>query len=79
MDAAVSSPSASIERFAASAAPDPPDEPPAVRVGSYGLRVEPNIDPYVSPAANSLSVVFPRMIAPALRSLSTTNASYGGR
>ena len=31
IDASVSSPSASVARFAASAPPEPPDEPPTVR------------------------------------------------
>ena len=33
----------------------------------------------LSPAAYSLNVLFPRMMAPALRSLSIVNASRGGR
>src|SRR5580704_11310288 len=45
MDAEVSSPSARVVKFAARAAPEPPDEPPTVRSKSYGLRVTPNIDP----------------------------------
>jgi hypothetical protein len=45
IDAKVSSPIATVEKFAASAAPEPPDEPPTVRSRSYGLRVMPNIDP----------------------------------
>src|SRR5215510_265667 len=79
IEASVSSPSAKVEKFAATDAPDPPDEPPTVRSGSYGLRVTPNIEPKVSPRANSESVVLPRMIAPALRNLSTTKASRVGR
>jgi len=68
-----------VEKLAASAAPEPPEEPPTVRLRSYGFLVTPNSEPYVSPAANSLSVVFPRMIAPAFRSRSTTKASLVGR
>ena len=37
----VSEPSVSGTRRAATAAPEPPDEPPAIRVGSCGLRVAP--------------------------------------
>src|ERR1044072_4850163 len=37
----VSSPSASSPKFAASAPPDPPEEPPTVRSGAYGLREYP--------------------------------------
>src|SRR5919109_5178050 len=78
-EANVSSPRATVEKFAATAAPEPPDEPPTVRSRSYGLWVAPNIELYVSPAANSLSVVFPRMIAPAFFRRATTKASNGGR
>ena len=45
IDAKVSSPMATVEKFALSAAPEPPDEPPTVRSKSYGLRVTPNIEP----------------------------------
>src|ERR1700674_2078684 len=45
IDARVSSPMASGEKFAASAAAEPPDDPPTVRSRSYGLRVMPNIEP----------------------------------
>src|SRR5262245_30153201 len=79
MDASVSSPIATVEKFAARAHPEPPDDPPTVRWRSYGLREAPNIEPYVSPAAYSLSVVFPRMIAPAFLIRSTANASRTGR
>src|SRR5258708_24200354 len=79
IDADVSSPRASVEKFAASAAPEPPEEPPTVRSRSYGFRVTPNMEPYVSPPANSLKVVLPRMIAPAFLRRSTTNASLVGR
>src|SRR2546422_8617757 len=64
-DANVSSPMVTVEKFAAREAPEPPEEPPAVLSKSYGLRVTPNMDPYVSPLANSLIVALPRMIAPA--------------
>src|SRR6266581_3047148 len=79
IEANVSSPIATVEKFAVVAHPDPPDEPPTVRSRSYGLRETPNIDPNVSPAAYSLSVVLPRMIAPALFTCSITKASRVGR
>src|SRR3989442_14299584 len=79
MDANVSSPIATVEKFAVVAHPEPPDEPPTVRSRSYGLREAPNIEPKVSPAAYSLNVVLPRMIAPAFFSRSITNASRVGR
>src|SRR5580704_10646445 len=45
IDDEVSSPSATVAKLAARAAPEPPEEPPAVRSRSYGLRVAPNIEP----------------------------------
>src|SRR5437016_13217000 len=79
MEAKVSSPMAMVDKLAVVAHPEPPDEPPTVRSRSYGLRDTPNIEPNVSPAAYSLSVVLPRMIAPAFFSRSITNASRVGR
>src|SRR5579875_4194734 len=74
----VSSARAHITRFAATAAPEPPLERPALRVVSYGLQVTP---PYVlrSPAAYSPMFALARMIAPAARRRATTSASWGGR
>lgn len=69
-------PSAIAIMPAASAAAPPPVEPPALRVGSQGLRVRPNTSLNVlPPAANSGVFVLPMMIAPAARSRSTTSAS----
>src|SRR5258708_36589181 len=45
IDARVSSPRATVVKFAARAAPEPPEDPPTVRSRSYGLRVTPNIEP----------------------------------
>ena len=42
IEATVSSPTASAEKLAASAAAEPPDEPPTVRSRLYGFRVAPN-------------------------------------
>src|SRR5262245_31705170 len=77
-DGPVSSPSAHITRFAATAAPDPPLERPALRLVSYGLHVVP---PYVlrSPDAYSPRLDLARMMAPAARRRATTVASRGGR
>src|SRR6516165_4050302 len=79
IDANVSSPIATVEKFAVVAHPEPPDEPPTVRSRSYGLCEMPNIEPNVSPAAYSLRVVLPRMIAPAFLIRSIVKASRGGR
>ncbi len=52
---------------AASAAADPPLDPPADRDSSSGLRTAPNADSsLVVPNANSCRLVFPMIIAPAL-------------
>src|SRR5690242_9630042 len=79
IDATVSSPIATVEKLAAVAQPEPPEEPPTVRSRSYGLCEALNIEPKVSPAAYSLRVVLPRMIAPAFRRRSITTASRVGR
>ena len=58
----------------ATAAADPLDEPPGVRVVSNGFRVGPE-----RPIANSVVTVFPTMTAPAWRSAATHAASAFGR
>ena len=61
------------------AAPEPPDEPPAERVGSTGLRAGPNA--LVSPSPDepkSSMFSFPTIAPPAARMRSTTTASYTG-
>src|SRR5829696_3506931 len=79
MDPPVSEPSASGANPAATAAADPPDEPPGTRVRSCGLRVGPNAEFSVElPMANSSRLVLPMATAPAAVSLATTVASYGG-
>ena len=51
----------------ATAAAEPPLEPPDVLLGSQGFRVEPNLAGSVdAPMANSGRLVFPKMINPAL-------------
>src|SRR6476661_6772581 len=76
----VSEPSANGAKPAATAAADPPLEPPGTRVRSCGLRVGPNAEFSVDePIANSSRFVLPITTAPAARTRSTTVASYGGR
>ena len=75
----MSVPSARGTQPAATAAPDPPDEPPGVSAGFQGLRVMPQSGDSVKPAwANSGVVVLPITIAPAPVSLSTIAASASG-
>ena len=73
IDPPVSVPSASGARPAATAAAEPPDEPPGTRVSSQGLSVGPyalfSVD---EPIANSSMFVLPKRMAPAcLRRLMT--------
>src|SRR5688572_17949180 len=63
VEAANSWPIAIIPKFAARPAAEPPEDPPTVRERSYGLRVSPKSDPYVSPPAHSPRVVLARMMA----------------
>src|SRR5262245_35717716 len=76
-DPPVSWPMPTVAKFAATPAPVPPDDPLGWRVGSYGFRIGPDIDP-AYPEANSPIVAFPMMMAPASRSLFTTVASRAG-
>src|SRR5947199_5093723 len=63
-------------RPAATAAPEPPDDPPALCAGSHGLRVGPNASVSVhGNAASSDRFVLPTRIAPAARSRRTTSES----
>src|SRR5665213_11563 len=74
----VSDPSAMFTIPAATAAAEPPDEPPGARSGSIGFRVGPyallSVD---EPIANSSMLVFATITAPLLRSLVIAVASYG--
>src|SRR5690606_7086078 len=64
---------------AATAAAAPPLDPPAVMVGSHGLRVGgPSAVSQYSELPNSLVAVLPRLIAPAARRAATTSASRVG-
>ena len=75
----VSLPIAIAIMSAATAAADPPLEPPTVRVGSQGLRVSPMSGLRVSPSRpNSDVLVLPTTIAPAPRRRSTTIESSRG-
>src|SRR5687767_14962098 len=74
----VSEPMAAGTIRAATAAADPPDDPPATRVVSHGLRVTPNAECSVDePIANSSRLVLPATANPAARRRCTTVASYG--
>ena len=75
----MSEPSASGTIRAATAAADPPLDPPGVRSSAHGLRVGPNAEFSVDdPIANSSQLVLPTMTAPAATSRSTAVALYGG-
>ena len=72
----MSDPSASGTNPAATAAAEPPDDPPGTRLVSWGLRVGPKAEVSVEePIANSSMLVFPTITAPAAASLVTTVAS----
>ncbi len=71
----VSDPIATGTRRAATAAPEPPLEPPGTRVRSQGFFV----GGVTLPQANSCILVLPTMIAPAARSLATTAESRRGK
>jgi hypothetical protein len=72
-------PSAMGHMPVASAAADPPLEPPAVRARFHGLRVAPNTAfTVLGPKANSGVLVLPSTMAPAARRRSTTSASTSG-
>src|SRR5688572_6516471 len=76
----VSEPRAIGAMHAATAAALPPEEPPAVRVGSQGLRVGPKAEFSVDePIANSSMLVVPIGTAPASRRRATAVEVYGAR
>ncbi len=75
----MSEPSASGANPAATAAAEPPLDPPGTRLGSRGLRVGPKAEFSVDdPIANSSRFVLPTGIPPAATTRSTTVAVYGG-
>ena len=66
MEPPVSEPSASVASPAATAAADPPDDPPGTREVSHGLLVRWNAeDSVVLPNANSSMLALPTGVAPA--------------
>src|ERR1039457_3973944 len=74
----VSDPRATVAKFAATAAADPPLDPPGTRVRSRGLRVGKKLEFSVDePMANSSQFVLPRITAPARSRRSTAVALYG--
>src|SRR5437763_5754444 len=76
----VSDPSAAGTMRAATAAAEPPDEPPATQSRFHGLRVGPNAECSVDdPMANSSRFVLATMDQPLARRRATTVASNGER
>ena len=78
IDPAVSVPRVRGTLRAATAAADPPLDPPASRAGSHGLCIGPHAEMWpVALAASSCMFAFPMTIAPAARKLATSCASFG--
>src|SRR5205807_1593197 len=78
-DPPVSEPNATGTIPAATAAADPPDEPPGTRVVSHGFFTGPNAEfSFDDPIANSSQFVLPMMTAPESSSRSIAVALYGG-
>ncbi len=75
----MSEPSAHGARPAATAAAEPPDDPPGTRSGSHGFRVGPNAEFSVDePIANSSMFVLPSSGRPASRQRAATVESNTG-
>src|SRR5690606_16139431 len=75
----VSEPVHTGSRSSASAAAEPPDEPPALRLGLNGLPVAPQTGlRLLAPAPISGTLVLPTRIAPAWRSRATSSTSCEG-
>src|SRR5256885_3121168 len=75
----VSEPSATETIPAATAAADPPDDPPGTRVVSQGFFTGPNAEfSFDEPMANSSQLVLPTTTTPASSNLSIAVALYGG-
>src|SRR5689334_17403265 len=75
----VSDPSVATAVPAATAAAEPPLEPPGTHDVSRGLRTGPYAEfSFDEPMANSSQFILPRMIAPAASSRATAVQSYGG-
>src|SRR5574337_153537 len=79
IDPPVSVPSEAAQRSAATAAADPPEDPPGTQSSAHGLRVRKKAEFSVEePIANSSMLVFPSRIASCAFSRRMTVASYGG-
>src|ERR1700733_2961906 len=79
MEPPVSEPVPATARFAATAAPVPPEEPPGVLVRLDGFFTCPPSElTDMPPLANSCRLALPKIIAPASRSFITANASLPG-
>src|SRR5688500_15981353 len=79
IDPPVSVPRAAAHSSAATAAAEPPLEPPGIVCKSQGLWVAPYAECSVDePMANSSILALPSKIAPAALRRSITVASYGG-
>jgi hypothetical protein len=75
----VSLPVATSARCAATAAAEPPLDPPGMRVTSRGLRVVPkNGLMVVTPPPSSCVLVLPSITAPAIAMRATVSASASG-
>src|SRR5580658_1388317 len=75
----VSVPSDTTDKPAATAAAEPPLEPPGTRSIAAGFRTGPYAEfSFELPMANSSQLVLPRITAPASSRRSMTVASYGG-
>ena len=80
IDPPVSVPVASATRSAATAAAEPPLDPPGTRLRSHGFRVDPRAGFWVvMPQPNSCERVEPTITAPAARSRATTALSRAAR
>src|SRR5580698_8548277 len=76
IDPPVSEPSVATARLEATAAAEPPLDPPGTRSVSTGLRTGPYAEfSFDDPMANSSQLSLPRSTAPAASSLATTVAS----
>jgi hypothetical protein len=79
IDPPMSLPSSRLVKPAATAAAEPPDEPPGVRVRSHGLLVVPKIGFVVCQSPAQVGVfVLPKITAPAARRRATAIASAAG-
>ena len=79
MEPPVSEPRAAQAILAATAAPEPPLDPPGMRSSDQGFLVGKNAEFSVEdPMANSSMLSFPKNTAPSSFSRATTVASYGG-